>query len=203
MSALSRRSLVASAAALPALAIPAIANAIPGSDPVFAAIAAHREAYVKRMRTSRIQMGLQAQVEVKAHSLGLFFAGAQGHIGECITASSGYCVVCAEREAKAAEDSAYEIYQRATDDLSEIVPTTMGGAIALLRYLEEYQEQVIELPEEPQDWHSGDEGGLFEETYEHPSLRDKFNGEPLQLPFVYWVMQNVREGLQSLMAVQS
>lgn len=38
----------------------------------------------------------------------------------------------------------------------------------MLRYLEEHQEQGIELPEEPRDWHSGvNEVGLFDEAYEH------------------------------------
>jgi hypothetical protein len=45
MSALSRRSIVASAAALPALAVPAVALAAAEPDPIYAAIEAHRVAY--------------------------------------------------------------------------------------------------------------------------------------------------------------
>ncbi len=79
----------------------------------------------------------------------------------------------------------------------------MAGVVALLRYLEKFQEQAMELPEDPRGWHSGDHDALLTETYEHPNLVDKFNGEPLELPFVYWVMLNVRTALQSLTAVQS
>ena len=43
MSNLSRRSLVTSAAALPALAVPAVASAAIEPDPTFAVIAAHHE----------------------------------------------------------------------------------------------------------------------------------------------------------------
>jgi hypothetical protein len=103
----------------------------------------------------------------------------------------------------AALDAADEVYQEATWKLSEVVPTTMAGVVALLRYLEEFQEQAFELPEDPRGWHSGDHDALLTETYEHPNLVDKFNGEPLELPFTYWVMQNVRTALQSLVTVQS
>ena len=103
----------------------------------------------------------------------------------------------------AALDAADEALEGATLGLLEVVPTTMGGVMALLRYLEEFQEQAIELPEDPRGWHSGDHDALLTETYEHPNLVDKFNGEPLELPFTYWVMQNVRTALQSLAAVQS
>ena len=103
----------------------------------------------------------------------------------------------------AALDAADEVYQEATLELSEVVPTTMAGVMALLRYLEEFQEQAIELPEAPRQWHSGDHDALLTETHEHPNLVDKFNGEPLELPFTYWIMQNVRTALQSLVAVQS
>jgi hypothetical protein len=103
----------------------------------------------------------------------------------------------------AALDAADEALEGATLELSEVVPTTMAGVVALLRYLEEFQEQAIELPEAPRQWHSGDHDALLTETYEHPNLVDKFNGEPLELPFVYWVMQNARTALQSLVTVQS
>ena len=63
MSALNRRSILAGAAAVPALAIPAAGAAPtpaanPEPDPVFAAVAAHREAFVKYMRTANLQIGL-------------------------------------------------------------------------------------------------------------------------------------------------
>ena len=141
-------------------------------DPVFATVAAHREAFVEHMRAARLD-GKLMRSDPRAEATG------------------------------AALDAADEVYQEATLELSEVVPTTMAGVVALLRYLEEFQEQAIELPEAPRQWHSGDHDALLTETYEHPNLVDKFNGEPLELPFVYWVMQNVRTALQSLVAVQS
>ena len=51
MSNLSRRSLVASAASLPALAVPAVAVAVAASaepDPIYAAIEEHRNALLRR-----------------------------------------------------------------------------------------------------------------------------------------------------------
>lgn len=203
MSNLSRRSLVTSAAALPALAVPAVASAAIEPDPTFAVIAAHHETYLSRMRALRIQMDLQVHVERKAHELGQSFARAgEEHIGEC-AASNGYCVVCAEREARAADQAAYEIHSEAQEELMEVVPTTTAGVIALLQYVEEFFEQRIELPEEPEQWHSSAEFSAFADTHEHPSLRDKLNGEPIELPGAYFIMQNVREALQSLASGQS
>jgi hypothetical protein len=60
MSNLSRRSLVASAATLPALALPAVA--LPASsepDPIFAAIEAHRALFIKMMRAARVRSHIE------------------------------------------------------------------------------------------------------------------------------------------------
>jgi hypothetical protein len=48
MSALSRRSLVTTAAAWPALAMPAVASATAGPDPIYAANEAHHAAFVRK-----------------------------------------------------------------------------------------------------------------------------------------------------------
>ena len=174
MSNLSRRSLVTSAAALPALAIPAVAAAAAPVDPVFAAIAAHRETYVKMMRACRMVCLLPADDPREA-------------------------------ELEAAADAASEIEHEARAELSSAVPATMVGVIGLLQYLGEFQEQAIELPEDPRHWHSETPDGdsVMRTTYEAPDLFDKFNGRPLELPFAYWVMRNVREALESLSTVQS
>jgi hypothetical protein len=50
----SRRSLVTATAALPALAIPVVALGSADLDPIFAAIAAHREAFMHKMRACRV-----------------------------------------------------------------------------------------------------------------------------------------------------
>ena len=169
---LNRRVMLAGVAAAPVLAIPTPGTtstfaAASQPDPVFATVAAHREAFVEHMRAARLD-GKLMRSDPGAEATG------------------------------AALDAADEVYQEATLELSEVVPTTMAGVVALLRYLEEFQEQAIELPEAPRQWHSGDHDALLTETYEHPNLVDKFSGEPLELPFVYWVMLNVRTALQPL-----
>jgi hypothetical protein len=174
---LNRRTILAGVAAVPALTIPAAGAgstfaAASEPDPVFATVAAHREAFVEHMRAARLD-GKLMRSDPRAEATG------------------------------AALDAADEALEGATLGLLEVAPTTMAGVLALLRYLEEFQEQAIELPEDPRGWHSGDHDALLTETYEHPNLGDKFNGEPLELPFTYWVMQNVRTALQSLAAVQS
>jgi hypothetical protein len=58
MSALSRRSLVASTAALPALAVPAAVSAAIEPDPIYAAIEAHRIAYIAWGKALKHQSGI-------------------------------------------------------------------------------------------------------------------------------------------------
>jgi hypothetical protein len=139
-------------------------------DPVFAAIAAHRQAYLEMMR-----------------------AGAN-----CDSWN-------ASADLEEAADAAREIESETERELAAVVPTTMAGVIALLRYCEEHEEQRVVLPEDPKNWHSGDPdcASLLRATFEHETLLDKGNGEPLAPPMAYWIMQNVREALQSLAAVQS
>jgi hypothetical protein len=106
---LNRRTILAGAAAVPALAIPAAGAAsafaaASEADPVFATVAAHRGAFVEYMRAARLDGKLM-----------------RGDPGAEATG--------------AALDAADEAYQEATWKLSEVVPTTMAGVIALLRYL--------------------------------------------------------------------
>jgi hypothetical protein len=169
---LNRRTILAGAAVLPALSIPAIAAASTEPDPTFAVIATHREAFMKRMRADRPTASLHHDDPKK-------------------------------EELDAALTAAFQTEHDAIFALSKVVPTTMGGVIALLRYLEEFAEQAIELPEEPEQWCSGYQNGLFENIYEHATLLDKFSGQPLEVPFTYCVMQNVRVALESLAVVQS
>jgi hypothetical protein len=169
MSKLSRRSLVTAAATLPAIAIPAIANAGPEPDPVFAAIAAHRQAYV-----------------------GYLKAAAREHENNYDGAAL-----------KAALAAASEAEGSTEQELAGVVPTTMAGVIALLRYCEEFEEQALALPEDPKNWHSGDPdcASLLNVRLEHATLLDKGSGEPLAPPIAYWIMRNVREALQSVGAI--
>jgi hypothetical protein len=68
----------------------------------------------------------------------------------------------------------------------------MTGVLALL---DDYHVQAIDLPEDPIQWHSHHH---FFGIVESHDVRDRFNGEPLDLPLTFWVLRNVREALQSL-----
>ena len=131
---LNRRTILAGAAAVPALAIPAAGAASTFAtasepDPVFATVAAHREAFVEHMRAARLD-GKFMRSDPGAEATG------------------------------AALDAADEALDGATLELSEVVPTTMAGVVALLRHLEKFQEQAIELPEDARCWHSGDHDAI-------------------------------------------
>jgi hypothetical protein len=84
--------------------------------------------------------------------------------------------------------------------LTKIQPTTMAGVLALLAYMDDFHVQTFELPEDPGDWHSGDQE--LTEYLEDDAILDKFDGEPVKLPYNVWIMRNVRAALQSL-ATQS
>jgi hypothetical protein len=159
---LSRRSLVTTAAALPALAMPAAAVASTELDPVFAVIEDHRRAYIERLRT------------------GAPAARARPSNPEY-------------KNLMAAEDSASDLFDDATETLAKTQPTTVSGVLALLAYMEEFHLGEIYLPEDRR-WSSSGACLSF-----YGDVED-VNGEPL--PFLFYIMRNVRAALQS-MAVRS
>jgi hypothetical protein len=177
---LSRRATLAGAASVPALALPvSVALAAPETapaaiepDPIFAAIEAHRDAFVCDMRAARIFSRLES--------------GTPEYTPEYKAADSH------------AKD-AYGLLSDAEDGLANTEPTTMAGVLALLAYVEDFHCQAVVHPDDPKNWHSEgvDLGKLIDED-----VIDKFSGEPIELPFTFWVMRNVREALQG-MAVQS
>jgi hypothetical protein len=104
---LSRRTLVTSAAALPALAVPAAVSAsVSSDDPIFAAIERHRQAITP----------WEAAVEIESNMF---------------DSDPGY----AEAEEVAAEKSC-DLHE-ASVDLIRIYPTTAAGVAALLKYYAE------------------------------------------------------------------
>ena len=125
MSNLSRRSLVASAAALPALAAPAVAvAAFTEPDPIFAAIEAHRVAFMRNKRDSR-------------------------------TASELAINTPEEKAAAATEQKTYKLYRTQCFALASTIPTTMAGIVALTAYVDDFRAGKIALPEDPEwtsDW---------------------------------------------------
>jgi hypothetical protein len=111
MSNLSRRALVTSAAALPALALPAIA-ARAEPDPIFAAIEAYRKAF--------------AEHGAAIHEVGLH------------QDSHGFKPCPELEELERREGIACDFSASVTRDLASTVPTTLAGAIAMLRFAEEF-----------------------------------------------------------------
>ena len=83
---------------------------------------------------------------------------------------------------------------------TKIQPTTMAGVLALLAYMDDFHTQAFQLPEDPKNWHSGDEE--LTEWLEDDAILNKFDGEPIKLPYNVWIMRNIRAALQSL-ATQS
>jgi hypothetical protein len=176
MSELSRRSLVASASALPALAIPAVtfpaqAETLPlPPDPVFAIIDAHRTALLSAMRATKIICETPNDQRTKEGDL--------------------------------AEDRADAAEREATWELIGVVPTTFAGVFGLMEYVDELHIGKIALPEEPNQWFvAWDDGGRLKAcTFEDADdkLVSPFNGEPLDLPLTFWVMRNVQTALRSL-----
>ncbi len=62
---LNRRALVVGAASIPALALPAVAMAATEPDPIFAAIEAHREIFVRMLRAARHNANLDEDSPAK------------------------------------------------------------------------------------------------------------------------------------------
>lgn len=100
--------------------------------------------------------------------------------------------------ANVVNDAAVDAEIAAQDDLISTVPTTMDGAIALLNYADDLCAQKVTLPLDPRNLHS-DVESLMDFS---GGIVSVFDGEPLQLPFLFWVVRSARLSLQRL-AVKS
>jgi hypothetical protein len=101
--------------------------------------------------------------------------------------------------ATAARDADYEVRHATEEELALTVPTTMAGVLALLAYLHDFDTQALALPENPDHWHSDHEAI---QPRADDGILDRYSGEPIELPFMFWIMRNVRTALQTL-AVQA
>jgi hypothetical protein len=158
----------ASLAAATKVIAPSIAkaeSAVSGGDPIFAAIAAHREAFMLTLKAIKVRVPLHPRApEAQA--------------------------------ADAAVSAAHDVLAEAEIALIAIQPTTMAGVIALLDYIDDFHTQAIVLPEDPKNYHS--EVSFLSDGLQDDRLINRFNGEPIELPFNFWIMNNVREALQTL-----
>jgi hypothetical protein len=101
--------------------------------------------------------------------------------------------------ADAAETIASDALDDAEDGLLLTEPTTMAGVLALLAYVDDVFTQKIVHPTDPSNWHSS------HTTWGHRTdddIVDLFDGEPIKLPFTFWIMRNIRTALEA-MSVQS
>jgi hypothetical protein len=119
-----RRAILAGAAALPALAIiPAAALAAVDNDPIFAAIAWHKAAYLASMAASRIQ---------------------------CNTVDVEFSPEYDPIKCEAAQDAAWAANADADADdaaeaLATIRPTTIAGLLALMHHVEQFNAGAFAL----------------------------------------------------------
>jgi len=106
-----------------------------------------------------------------------------------------------KEEADAAADVARTAEDDAQWELANVVPNTVAGVLALFAYLHDLYVGAIALPEDPANWRSNEESdGLS--SFADEEIIDRFSGEPMELPLIFWITRNVREALQE-MAVQS
>jgi hypothetical protein len=131
----------------------ALANA---SDPIFAAIEAHKAAYHRFSRA----------VDVSA---------------------SLYPTDPHYEQAQESTGAASETLESAGINLTDVLPTSFAGVIALLSYVDDFNRGKI--------GHS--EYFLWPDEIVDETVLDE-SGEHLALPFPFWIMRNVHRTLQGL-----
>jgi hypothetical protein len=166
----SRRAVLAGIAAAPALAAPALAEIGSSPDPIFAAIERHKVAFRTSQEAGRIRVYTVDCEEAPEY--------------DAVKHKAAEEADCAATDAS--NDAAYA--------LTTIRPTTMAGALALLRYVEAFNAGAFFLKPWPDstvsDWQSG--------AFFWPEDKDEHD---IDL-FGYRFLANVRSALEA-MAVQS
>lgn len=80
--------------------------------------------------------------------------------------------------------------------LSDIVPTTMGGVLALLAYIDEFNRGFVSFSEQRySEYHLWPNCDLGDDKVLHA------RGKPLGMPFPYWIMRNVQAALERLVVL--
>jgi hypothetical protein len=168
----SRRTILAGAAALPALTAPAVALAASGTvpaemvpaelDPIFAAIDAHRQAFLKQ-------------------------------IASCLKKSN---LMDGTPEHDAADDEHADDwvdYHNASIDLLDIEPTSIAGVLALLDYVQQLNDGALVSPDDPgvrSNWQAWPCSGISDDD----DLDDTS-------PMAWHLLRAVREALEQFAAV--
>jgi hypothetical protein len=176
-SSMSRRAVmnaIVSASTVATAAPVAFARCIaPGdADPIYAAIESHRFAHAEWMRTIGEQDALEGQLDLP-------LAEQKQHPRWI--------------EFMRRVEVANERMELTSEALTDVRPTTMAGVIALLDYIDGFNRGEAR----------GSSAYSYSEYYHWPDdLGDESltngRGNPLVMPFPYWVMRNVLAGLRSL-----
>ena len=173
---LSRRAIVAGAASVPALAVPAIALASTEPDPIFAAIERHRAAATAWLMAVHIEFSTEAELP-------------RDKCKSRITEWDSNIVETDDPRWPAAIKKNCETRHQMSDAairLTEIEPTTIAGAMALLRY---YMEVV-----------AGKDSCIFPESVCEVSDDEEVDLEEPRNHYSYFLVGNVVDALEQITA---
>lgn len=173
---LSRRQIAGFAAvgALTAAAGMTGKAAASASDPILAAIEAHRTAWMKWSETVFAEDDVQVEFGMAS--------------AEC-------------RAAEKANADGYNAELKAAIALAQVRPTTLAGVVALLAYVDEYNRGHMNIPgQDPFNYASTVILWPEELTAEEVTGQDipTMNARPLKMPFPFWIMRNVQAALQNI-----
>lgn len=153
-----------------AAAIPSPSIAATGpDDPIFAAIERHRRAVLDWMLSLKIQSDLEEKIPANRWQK-----------------DRRWIAACQQYDAASDERNG------ATSALLEIVPTSRLGVIALFDYVDEVVRGGVRISDT-----NCSGAWLFPERLVDDAITDH-RGKPVEMPFSYWIMRNVRAGLISL-----
>jgi hypothetical protein len=117
------------------------------------------------------------------------------------TAREGFDIPYSDPAREAADEvdaQTWKIRQAAGMTLIGTRPTTFAGIVALLAYADDLHIGTVALPEAPSDWYiNAEQLGSWDDEH----IVDNNNGEPIELPFAFWIMRNVRAAIEQMASV--
>jgi hypothetical protein len=96
----------------------------------------------------------------------------------------------AHKALERAEQRAMRIEDKAQIDLANTAPQSREGLLALLSYVEDFCVGAQAMPGDERNWHSGT---IFLHDIEDRKSLDRFKNEPLELPFLFWIIRSARQ----------
>lgn len=179
-----RRAVLAGAASLSALAIPALAAPPSTPDPIFAAIERHRQ--------SALEFYRQVAIEAELDEIIPFEKRKNYHVEDRDNPDVGRDDDPRWTAFRKTYDIASDEKESSAIELTDTVPTTMAGVVALLAYLDSFARGAVRVSETNYSSYLHLPDDLFDE-----SVVDH-RGRPVELPFSWWIMRNVQTALVRL-----